>query len=87
MLINFTLKKVRLFSRYKDKLNDRQVKVLQRMLEDGPHGFEGGMNARKYSIMTRASKSTVTRDLQELVALGLFSVKSGGCSMRYILHL
>src|SRR5690625_4620676 len=45
-LIDFTLQKVRFFDRYKDKLNDRQQKVIRRMLEEGPDGFEGGMSAR-----------------------------------------
>ncbi|MGZ8364902.1 MAG: Fic family protein, partial [Nitrospira sp.] len=47
-LIDFTLKKTRLFDRVRDQLNERQIQTLRRMLEEGPDGFEGGMSAKKY---------------------------------------
>lgn len=43
------------------------------MFEEGPNGFEGGMNAKKYMSITHTSKATATRDLQELVAMGVLS--------------
>lgn len=36
------------------------------MLDEGPDGFEGGMNARKYISITKTSKATATRDMQPL---------------------
>ena len=42
------------------------------MLEEGPKGFEGGMNARKYTGITKASKATATRDLQDLANKNIF---------------
>jgi Fic family protein len=45
------------------QLNDRQMQILRRMLEEGPDGFEGGMRAKKYMTITGASKATATRDL------------------------
>jgi Fic family protein len=62
--IIFTLKKTRLFDRFRDQLNERQVQVLRRMLDEGPDRFEGGMNAKKYLTITGASKATATRDLR-----------------------
>ncbi len=65
-LLDFTLGKTRLFDRVRDHLNNRQMQIIRRMLEEGPDGFEGGMSAKKYMTITGASKATATRDLQEL---------------------
>lgn len=86
-LIDFTLKKTRLFDRVRDQLNDRQIQILRRMLEEGPDGFEGGMSAKKYMTITGASKATATRDLQELVEKGIFTPTGGGRSTRYQINL
>ncbi|RPJ33355.1 MAG: Fic family protein, partial [Verrucomicrobiaceae bacterium] len=63
--IAFIVSKTRFMDLHRDSLNVRQFKVIQRMLEAGPDGFTGGMNARKYIALTRASKATATRDLQD----------------------
>lgn len=83
--IRFTLQKARLFDRFEDQMNERQVRVVRRMFEAGPDGFEGGMNARKYVSITKASKATATRDLQALLEMGVFKAEGGGRSTRYAL--
>lgn len=85
--IDFTLKKVRFFDRYKGELNERQLIVIKRMLEEGPGGFEGGMNARKYMSITKASKATATRDLQDLIEKEAFIVVGAGRSTKYQVNL
>ncbi|WP_190810904.1 Fic family protein [Flagellimonas sp. S3867] len=85
--IEFTLKKTKFFDQNKDALNDRQQKVVRRMLEEGHQGFEGGMNARKYISLTGTSKATATRDLQNLVQKGIFKLIGGGRSTRYEVNL
>ncbi|MFL5742388.1 MAG: Fic family protein [Flavisolibacter sp.] len=85
--VDFILKKSRFFDHYKNRMNERQLKVVRRMLEEGPDGFEGGMNASKYISLTRASKATATRDLQNLVELGIFRPEGGGRSTRYSIVL
>jgi Fic family protein len=82
-LIEFSLQKTRLFDTYRIELNERELKALNRMLEEGPGGFEGGMNAKKYMSLTGASKATATRDLQHLRDLGIFAPEGGGRSVRY----
>ncbi|WP_303316844.1 Fic family protein [Flavivirga abyssicola] len=82
-LIDFTLKKTKLFDRYQSQLNDRQLKAVKRMLEEGPKGFEGGMTAKKYMRITQTSKPTATRDLQKLQNLGVFKVEGDGRSTSY----
>lgn len=87
--IEFTLKKVKYFDRYRDQLNERQLKILTRMADEGPAGFKGGLNAKKYVSLTKVSKPTATRDLQELLAIGAiehFNDK-GGRSTSYKLKL
>jgi Fic family protein len=58
-------------------------------LDEGPKGFEGGMNARKYINITKTSKSTATRDMQHLMEIGAFKRlgKAGGRSTRYQVNL
>lgn len=50
--INFALEKAKFFDRFRDQLAERQLKVIKRMLEEGPDGFEGGINAGKYGSLT-----------------------------------
>lgn len=85
--IDFTLKKVRFFDRFRDQLNDRQITVIKKMIEKGPKGFIGGMNARKYIAITKTSKATATRDLQELVEKNAFISSGGGRSTNYQVNL
>ncbi|MFS4493221.1 Fic family protein [Maribacter sp. 2308TA10-17] len=85
--IEFTLKKTKFFDQHKNELNERQQKVVRRMLEEGHQGFEGGMNARKYVSLAGTSKATATRDLQDLVQKGIFKSIGGGRSTRYEIDL
>jgi Fic family protein len=86
-LVQFTLKKTRFFDKYKEQLNERQIKVLNRMLEKATAGFEGGMTAKKYMAITKTSKATATRDLQLLHESGVFIQEGAGRSIRYQLKL
>jgi len=81
--IDFTLQKVKFFDTFKDKLNQRQLRVIQRMLDEGVHGFEGGMSASKYASIGKTSKPTATRDLQALAEMKALIVTGGGRSTRY----
>ena len=81
--INFVLKKTKFFDRFKKQLNERQLKVVRRMLDEGPQGFEGGMSAKKYIAITKTSKATATRDLQYLTEIGACTQTGGGRSTRY----
>lgn len=87
LMVQFTLKKARFFDHYGEKLNERQSKAVLKVMEQGVDGFEGGMTAKKYMSITRASKATATRDLQQLYDLGVFTREGGGRSVRYHLNL
>jgi Fic family protein len=69
-LVEFLIDKAKLLDRLRGQLNQRQEKVLLRMLREGPDGFVGGLSAGKYATIAEASPATATRDLVELVALG-----------------
>lgn len=81
--VTFTLQKVKYFDAFRESLNDRQLRVIRRMLDEGPKGFEGGMSAGKYGSIAKTSKPTATRDLQSLVELGALVITGGGRSTRY----
>jgi Fic family protein len=48
-------------------LNDRQRKVINRLLDAGRDGFEGGLTTRKYVSMARVSRATAFREISDLV--------------------
>ena len=56
-------------------VNDRQRNVINRMLEDG---FKGFMNTSKYAKLAKCSNDTALRDIQDLVARGIFLQNEGG---------
>lgn len=87
LIIDFILKKMQFLDRFKELLNDRQLKVIQKMLDAGPEEFAGRMNARKYIFITKASKATATRDLQHLLEKGVLVVEGGGRNTRYALNM
>lgn len=86
-LIDFTLKKVKFFDRFRDLLNERQLKVIKRVLDEGPEGFMGGINARKYVSISKVSKATSTRDLQYLLDIKALIVSGGGRSTSYAVNI
>jgi Fic family protein len=85
--INFTLKKVAFWDKYKELLGTRQQKAIKRMLDEGINDFKGGLNATKYGSLNKVSKATATRDLQDLYSMGVLKVFGGGRSTSYALNL
>lgn len=75
------------FWRAAPAMNERQKKVMQKLLDAGPGGFAGGMSAEKYVNITRASKATATRDLTDLAERGVLTVTGQGRGTRYALML
>jgi Fic family protein len=68
------------------KLNERQLKVIQKLIEAEPIGFKGGITNRKYVSMTQVSRETAKRDLADLEEKGLLMRNSGkGRSISYSL--
>ncbi|WP_085614259.1 MULTISPECIES: Fic family protein [unclassified Pseudomonas] len=67
-----------------DGLLPEQVKVLNRLLDGGPRGFEEGINAAQYQAVAKVSKATATRHLSDLLNKAcLVRLPGGGRSTRY----
>jgi len=84
--IEYIVQKTKFWDRHReDNLNGRQIKVLNKILDIGSENFEGGLNTKKYMAITKKSKATVVRDIQELVLLGCIEQIEGasGRNVRY----
>jgi Fic family protein len=68
--VDFYVAKAKFYERMRGQLNDRQEKAIARIFREGIDGFKGGLSAENYIRITRASRATATRDLQDLVAKG-----------------
>lgn len=85
-LIEATVAKARFWQRFADAdLNARQRKVLNRMLDAEPAGFEGGLTNRKYVSLTGTSRQTAQRELAHLVDLGCLVPSGQGRGRAYVL--
>lgn len=84
-IVGRTLGKARFWLRFQDvTLNERQRKVLNRLLDAGPEGFLGGISNRKYMGLTRTSRATASRELSDLASKGcLVPFGKGGRSSAY----
>jgi len=69
--VEFLIDKARYLADLDDRVNERQRRVLERVLREGPGGFVGGLSAGNYSTIAKVSAATATRDLAKLVAAGL----------------
>lgn len=87
LLIDFLIDKASYFDRYNDRLNDRQLKVIKRIFQEGLDGFKGGLSAENYLRITGTSRATATRDLLQLVNIGALIKKGELRYTRYYLNL
>jgi len=85
--VEFLIAKTKLLDRLRGHINERQQKVLLRMLREGPKGFKGGLSAGNYSTITGASPATTTRDLADLTDKGAFVRTGERKHARYTLNL
>jgi Fic family protein len=74
-LLGGVLNKARFWERFaKEPLHERQIKVLNRLLD----GFEGKLTTSKWAALTKSSQDTAYRDILDLVAKGALKKDSGG---------
>ncbi len=59
------------------QMNDRQQKVINRLLDSGKGGFEGGLTTRKYVSMAKVSRSTAQREIRDLLEKGVLAENPG----------
>ena len=78
-LLSKIMLKARFWKHYtQTTLKERQSKVLNRLVEAGPGGFEGGLTNRKYAGMAHVSRATAQRELADLVKKGILRSNPGG---------
>ena len=85
-LLEFIILQSKILTTLKDSLNERQVKGLLGVFSEGPAGFTGGLSADNYRRITKTSRATVTRDLQDLVSKDVFVQKGELKSTRYFIN-
>lgn len=87
-LLSNVMQKARFWKRHaQTDLNDRQRKALNRLLDAGSAGFEGGLTNRKYAGMTHVSRATAQRELADLVKKDILRPNPGaGRSASYDLN-
>jgi Fic family protein len=86
--ISGILKKAEFWRKHAETdLNKNQRKVINRLLEAEPEGFEGGLTTRKYVSMTKTSRATAFRDINDMLEKKiLISNKGKGRSVSYRLR-
>jgi Fic family protein len=85
--VDFYIAKAKLYEVLRGKLNERQDKVIARMFREGIDGFKGGLSAENYITITKTSRATATRDLQDLVTMGALTKTGELRHTRYHLNL
>lgn len=85
--VEFYVAKAKFYERFRDRFNERQSKVIARMFREGVDGFKGGLSAEKYINISKTSRATATRDLQDLVERGALTRTGELRHTRYFLNL
>jgi Fic family protein len=76
--VSAVVQKARFWENHVDRsLNDRQRKVINRLLDAGPGKFEGGLTNRKYVGLTGVSRETAKRDIADLLSKGILRRNPG----------
>ena len=67
--------KARFWDRFaKEPLNNRQIKVMSKLLD----GFEGKLTSSKWARIAKCSQDTASRDIKNLIECGALKKDSGG---------
>jgi Fic family protein len=85
--VDFYVAKAKFYEKFRGAFNERQDKVVARMFREGIDGFKGGLSAENYISISKTSRATATRDLQELVDWGALTKTGELRYTRYQLNL
>lgn len=87
-LMHAALDKARYWARHASAgFDHNQSKVINRLLDAGPRGFEGDLTTVKYVNLTGVSRATAFRDLAALVAADALGTVGAGKATRYFIKL
>lgn len=74
-IVGNVMSKARFWERLSgERLNERQTKVLNRLLD----GFDGKLTSSKWAALTKSSQDTAGRDIDDLVRRGVLMKNPGG---------
>ena len=88
--IEKVIKKTRFYDKIRYiKLNEKQNKVINRLLDAGEGNFEGGLTNKKYRALTKTDAVTASRHLKDMLNKGIIKEIEGygGRNTRYELML
>lgn len=85
--VDFFVAKAKFYETFRGQFNGRQDKVIARMFKEGIDGFKGGLSADNYITISKTSRATATRDLQDLVAKGALTKTGELRHTRYFLKV
>lgn len=88
--IEHLIQKTKFWDIHKNQpLNERQIKVLNKIFDIGIDNFEGGLNTKKYISLTKVSKATASRDISELIEFECIKQVDGtaGRNVRYTINI
>jgi Fic family protein len=86
--IDVALEKARYWAAHSgDEFNERQMKVLKKLLDAGNGGFLGGLTREKYTKITGCSDATGTRDLVDLLQKGALASIGVGKGTKYFVNV
>lgn len=85
--VDFFVAKAKFYERLRGQLNERQNRVIARMFKEGLDGFKGGLSADNYITISKTSRATATRDLQNLVEKSALTRTGELRHTRYYLNL
>ena len=88
--IEKVIKKTRFYDKIRYlKLNEKQNKVINRLLDAGEGNFEGGLTNKKYRALTKTDAVTASRHLKDMLNKGIIREIEGygGRNTRYELIL
>lgn len=81
-LLKSVLQKAEFWQRHQNTpLNERQIKVLNRVLDD----FKGNLTTTKWAKMTNSSQDTAARDIQDLINKGILTKHGEARATHYLL--
>jgi len=84
--IEYLVQKTKFWDKHRNQaLGERQIKVLNKILDMGSENFEGGLSTKKYISLTKVSKATAVRDITQLLEFGCIEQIEGmsGRNVKY----
>lgn len=85
--IHFIIKKTKIYDSFRDDLNSRQLKVLNKLFDAWIEGFVWWLSAKNYMSISQTTISTTTRDLNDLVNKWILKKTWERKSTRYFLNI